>query len=726
MSSTNISRRQFLTTSGGIALVLGTGGLLTQVFSCKSQEEASKKLTNHSLSAWVFLNEAGEIIIYNPAADMGQGSMTALPVIFAEEMDADWEKVRVEFSPIDPDIYGSESWGFERTGKRRMMTVGSRTIKGYYPLLRQAGAQARYVLLNSVAKHWEVPIQELSTAPNLVIHEKTGRQMDYGAIVSILEVPEEIPVIPEEQLKDPANFRLIGKEIPRNDIPSKTDGSALFAIDVQLPDMLYGVIERGRIHCAKPSLNNEAEITTQDGVVKVLSLDYGVGIIATTIEKALEVKKQLDISWSSAPASGFNSQEALTKYEKIAGEYDSGKVLTEQGNFQKAYQSAAKTYTADFKNDYVYHAQMEPLNAVAKFSEDENSVEVWLGSQAAPGAYDAISEALGIEPDNIKLYQHYLGGGLGRRSLHDYDLEAVLLAKAVAPQPVKLIWTREDDVQYGMYRPLSFQRLKACTDAYGNLTGISHLVVGDGERLLASGIKNEFYNIPNQYAEIRVIPEGIRLKHWRAVGHGPNKFAIESLMDEIAADQGIDPADFRRKLMNNSPRALATLEKAVEISNWAAHLPEGRAKGLAFLERSGTLSTAVCEVSVDESTGKIRVHRFWSAHDAGVIVQPDNVIAQMEGGIIMGMSSVLKEQLTVENGEIQQSNYHDYPLLRMEDIPEQIETALIDSTEAPQGVGESTTPLVACAIANAFARLTGKRLRHLPFSPERVLEVLNS
>jgi isoquinoline 1-oxidoreductase beta subunit len=308
----------------------------------------------------------------------------------------------------------------------------------------------------------------------------------------------------------------------------------------------------------------------------------------------------------------------------------------------------------------------------------------------------------------------------------DFTTECAILAREMPGRAVKLLWTREDDVIYGAYRPLTLQRVTACTDARGAITGFSHTVIGDGGNLVASGIKNEYYDIPNQFAEWREVSHGIRLKHWRAVGHGPNKFAIEGMIDEIALDQNIDPLDLRRKLMNKSPRALATLEKAAEMADWNGPTPEGRARGVAFLERSGTLSTGICEISVDQKTGKIKVHRFWNALDAGIIVQPDNVKAQMEGGIIMGMSSVLKEQITIVDGKVQQSNYHDYKLLRMEDIPESIETEMIKSSALPQGVGESGTPLVACAIASAFLRLTGKRLQHLPFTPERVLEVLNT
>ena len=368
---------------------------------------------------------------------------------------------------------------------------------------------------------------------------------------------------------------------------------------------------------------------------------------------------------------------------------------------------------------------MEPLNAVVQVAEDGQRAEVWVGSQNGPSDKSNVAEILGIDPAAVTVHQCYLGGGLGRRSRGDYSMECAQLAKEVAPAPVKLLWTREDDLTYGMYRPLSLQRLVATTDQSGKLTSLAHYIVGDGSNLLASGIKNDFYDIPNQHHELRLQEEGIRIKHWRAVGHGPNKFAIECMMDEMALDQGIDPIAFRRTLMHNAPRALATLEKAAEMANWDTPPADGRARGVAFIERSGTLSTGICEISLDESTGVIKVHHFWSAHDAGVVIQPDNVIAQIEGGIVMGISSVLKEQLTIVNGEAQQSNFHDYPILRMNEIPESIETVFLDSDAAPEGVGESGTPLVAGAVANAFAKLTGKRLRHLPFTPERVLAALD-
>jgi isoquinoline 1-oxidoreductase beta subunit len=720
--SSTYSRRDFLKSSGGIALFVGASGILPQLVSCSSPEEIEKILEKHAVTAWVKLNENGDIIIFNPASEMGQGSMTSLPMLFAEEMDADWSKVSVEFSPQESEIYGSPGWS---PGSKLMFTVGSRTTNSYYTTMRTAGAQARYVLLHSAAIHWDLPIAELSTKKSKVVHGKSKKEISYGELVSFLQMPASFPDFSEDQLKDPSDFQIVGKNIQRTDIPEKATGKAKFSIDIRLPDMLFGVIERGSLHGSKPTLLNEPEILATKSVLKIIPLDYGIGVVATSLEGALAAKKKLSINWSESKASGHNSQEIYGSYEKIAASKNPGRVLTEKGNVKTAQSLAAKIFTADFKNDYVYHAQMEPLNAVIKVSDDLGSAEVWVGSQQGFDTKLGVPEILGIPPESVTIHLQYLGGGFGRRSMNDFVEECAILAKEMAPLPVKLIWTREDDMTYGAFRPLSLQRLTASTDAQGNLTGFSHVVVGDGGGLVASGVQNDHYDIPNQFAEWREATNGIRLKHWRSVGHGPNKFAIECMLDEIAQDQGKDPLQFRKILMKNSPRALATLEKVEELSQWNKSTASDRAKGVSFVEH-GSLGSGVCEISVDRESGKISVHKFWIALDAGVIVHPDNVKAQMEGGIMMGISSALKEQITIVDGKVQQANFHEYELLRMEDVPDEMETFLISSNSHPEGVGETATPMVACAIANAFLTLTGKKLRHLPFTPERVLEVLKS
>lgn len=719
-SPTPVSRRQFLKSSGGVALFIGASGLLPQLISCSNTQKVQEQLKKHALTAWVQITEDGQITIYNPAAEMGQGSMTSLPLVFAEEMDADWTRVSVAFSPQEADIYGGEGWV---PGTKLMFTVGSRTTKSYYTTMRKAGAQALYVLLHSAAIHWEVPLEELTAENSRVIHKKSDRTIGYGALVPFLKLPETLPDFTAATLKSPKEFRLIGKEIPRTEIPGKVDGTAQFAIDIRLPDMVYGVLERGNLHGARPTLRNKGEILGMSGVLEIVPFDYAIGIVAETLEEALAAKKSLKIEWSNAHASGYTSQEIYPRYAEIASETKKGKIIHEIGNVDRATQNATKVYEVDFKNDYVCHAQLEPLNAVIQVAEDGKSADVWVGSQQGRDTKLGVPDILAISPENVTVHLQFLGGGFGRRSMNDFVNECAVLAKVMAPKPVKLLWTREDDVSYGAFRPLSLQRLRASTDTTGKITGFSHCVVGDGGHLVASGARNDHYAIPNQQIEWREISHGVRLKHWRSVGHGPNKFAIEAMLDEIAFDQGKDPIALRRTLMADSPRALATLEKAAEMAEWDKATATGRAKGVAFVEH-GSLGTGICEISVERDTGSIKVHNFWIALDAGTVVQPDNVKAQMEGGILMGMSSVLKEQITVVDGKVQQSNFHDYPLLRMQEVPDKVETTILSSNEHPEGVGETATPMVAGAIANAFLRLTGKRLRHLPFSPERVLAVL--
>lgn len=716
--SDTLSRRAFLTTAGGLTIGITAFAMVPRMGAMTDEDEA--ELVKKEINAWVHLHPDGTITIYSPAAEMGQGSLTALPVIFAEEMDADWSKVKIEQSPVDVETFGMQGW----RGGKMMLTVGSFTVKRYFDQMRQAGAQARYVLLQSVASKWNVSAEELTTDSGVVYHQGSNRKIAYGEILNFLEIPDKVAEIPASKLKKPEDFKLIGKVNVRHDIPSKVDGTAIFALDVMVEGMVYGVIERGKIHGAKPDLLNEAEMRGKKGLIEIVVLDHGIGVVADTLERALALKKDLKIAWSEdAPSRKHSTSEIYQTYAELASAEKAGNVMNSSGDIQQAMKTAAKTYQADYLNDYVYHAQMEPLNAVAWVKE--SGAEIWVGSQGPGFVAGAVGEALGMDASKITVHQQFLGGGLGRRSLHDYVIEASLLSRAVA-RPVKLLWTREDDLQYGYYRPLSLQRMKAAVDGKGMLTGFSHTIVGDGSGLLASGARNEFYDIPSQHLEMRSKENGIHLKHWRSVGHGPNKFAIESFIDEIAADQGIDPLEYRRRLMKNHPRALAVLNKAAAISGWGKKLSEGRAMGIAFGERSGSLAAGVCEISLDESAGKIRVHHFWAAVDAGIVIQPDNVIAQMEGGIVMGISSVLSERVSINNGEVQESNFHNYPLLRMKDAPDSIEIAIIPSVESPQGVGEASTPLVGGAIANAFGSLTGKRLRHMPFTPEQVKSVLGS
>lgn len=730
---TSQSRRTFLRQAGGglsFALVFGPAGLAARRTESPDTLDAlvgadapGSRPAEHPFGAWVRIATDGQVLIYSPAAEMGQGSMTALPVILAEEMDADWDRVRIEHSPVVPGVYG-RSWGGGRGRGGSMMTAGSMAVRGYYMNLRIAGAQIRRVLLDNVAREWGVPQGELATEPGVVVHAESGRRIPYGEVAAFAEVPDELPEVSEAELKSHEDFRLIGHSVPRRDVPAKTDGSAIFAMDVQVPDMLYGVIARAPVHEARPASFNEAEVRGKPGVVGTVGLDYGVGVVAETVEEAFAARDAMGIEWAGgARAEGFDSVAALAAYTGIADGDSQGRPLSERGDAAAALEAAATRYEADYFNDYVYHAQMEPLGAVASVNAAGDGAEVWAGTQAPDMARAAVARELGVAVEQVTFHPCYLGGGLGRRTMADYIVEAVQLSRSVR-RPVKLIWTREDDLRYGAFRPMSLQRLTAGVDSGGNLTAWTHTVVGDGRGLLASGISIGYYDIPNQRIEMRGASHGVRTKHWRAVGHGPNKFAIEAFIDDIARGEGIDPVELRRTLLGGSPRAVAVLDEVAEMAGWGAEPPSGRARGVAFVERSGTLAAGVAEISLDETSGRIRVHRFWCAADGGTIVQPRNARAQIEGGIVNGLSTALFERLTLRGGRVEQSNFHDYSILRMSDMPD-IEVRFIPSTEPPMGMGEPGVPVAAGAVANAFAALTGRPLRHMPFTPERVLEALN-
>jgi isoquinoline 1-oxidoreductase subunit beta len=350
---------------------------------------------------------------------------------------------------------------------------------------------------------------------------------------------------------------------------------------------------------------------------------------------------------------------------------------------------------------------------------------VWEGSQAPDATRDEVAKALGLKPEQVTMHQCYMGGGFGRRSLGDYAAECARIAKEVR-RPVKLIWTREEDIAHGMFRPQSFQCLEAATDASGKVTGWKHCVVGDGGVLLHTGIKPLYYDIPNQHIERRGVSHGIRLKHWRAVGHVFNTFAIESFVDQMATDAGLDPIEFRFQRMSITPKARKCFESVAQMCDWSAKRPDGRALGISVTERSGSLGAGVVEISLDRTSGKIRVHRVWTAIDGGVIVTPGAAKANVESAILYGLSSVLHERVTLKDGAVEQSNFHDYNLMRMSDLPEEMHVSFIDVDTRPTGLGEIGNPFIAGAISNAFFRLTGKRLTHLPFTPDRVLATLKA
>ena len=704
-----MTRREFLRAGAG----------LTFAFSFSGSSFASEKPI--SVGAWVRIAPDGTVTILSTGAEMGQGSMTSLPLILAEEMDADWSKVKIEFAPADAAVYG---YTFQNS--KQMAIVGSRAVMLYYNDLRMAGAQVRKVLLLNAAETWNVDPKSLRTEPGFVV-DSNGRKIGYGEIAANPKgVPSPLPTVDKSELKDKSQFRLIGKPVPRRDTPLKVSGKAQYAIDVQLPGMVYATAKHSPVHGGAPESWNEAKVKSMKGVIGTLRLPDGVAVIADSLPHALAARRALQVQWNKGAAQGFNSELALENYLKVHSDPGAKtQTLDSKGDAKAAFSAAAKTTKAEFRSDYGYHAQMEPLNAVARMNAAGDAIEVWEGTQDPHSSRLAIAAAVGFKSEQVTLNQCYMGGGFGRRSLGDYAAEAARIAKEVK-RPVKLVWTREEDMQHGMFRPQSFQCLQAAQDKDGKVTGWSHCVVGDGGVLLQTGIRIPYYQVPNQFIEARGTPHGVRLKHWRGVGHVFNVFAIESFVDQMAADAGLDPIQFRFEKMNATPRTRAVFEKVAAMSDWKTPRPQGRALGVSISERSGSLGAGVAEVSIDRASGKIRVHKTWLAVDGGMVVQPEMARANVESGILYGLSSVLHERLTIKDGEVQQSNFHDYHLLRMSDIPESMQVAFVERDAPPSGLGEIGNPWVAGAVANAVYKLTGKRLTHMPFTPERVKATLSA
>jgi isoquinoline 1-oxidoreductase beta subunit len=713
-----ISRRGMLAGLGGLSFCLAFGVDGPRLVGTAQADTADAV----KVTPWVRIAPDGTVTILTPGAEMGQGSMTSLPLILAEEMDADWGKVVLEWAPADREVYG-----YRLGNNREMAIVGSRAVMVYFDQLRTAGAQVRKVLIANAAERWGVDPASLRTEPGAVIDPASGRRLAYGEIAAFGKVPATLPAVDKSELKPRSQFRLIGKAVARRDIPAKVNGTAQYAIDVRLPGMVYASSLHAPVHGDTPESWNDVGIKAMPGVIGTVKLADGIAIAAQSFEQAMAARRALKVTWKKGPGDGFNSARALEDYVKFNADPSAKtQMVDSKGDAKAALAGGGKTYRAEYFSDYSYHAQMEPLNAVARLNEAGDRIEVWDGSQDVATCRELVAKTLGFNLDQVEVHQCYMGGGFGRRSLADYTAEAAQVAQAIR-RPVKLVWTREEDIAHGMFRPQSYQSIEASLDGAGKVVGWRHSVVGDGGMvLLVGGMKIPYYGVPNQSIELRNTAHNVRIKHWRGVAHNFNLFAIEGFIDQIAADQGIDPIEFRFERMDATPRARKVFEAVAKMADWKAQRPDGRALGTAITERSGSLGAGVLEISLNRDTGKIRVHKVWMAIDGGTIVQPEAARANVESGIMYGLSNVLHERVTLKNGAVEQSNFNDYNVMRMSDMPEEIHIAFLDSDERPTGLGEAGTPWVMPAIANAFHRLTGKRLYHMPFTPERVRETLKA
>ena len=754
-----MNRREFLQQTGGLTFCFTFAGFFAGGRTYAAGTASGPKPQATEVNAYVSISPDGTVTIINPAAEMGQGVMTALPVIVAEELDVKWEDVRIEDSQPFGEVYGDPLFF------NRIFTTSSRTITNYHERLRRFGREARQVLMVNAAENWGVPVAELSTAPSLVIHDKTGRSISYGEIAACAgtaAVDGSGPVT----FKAPEAYRLVGKSIPRRDLPDKVSGSAQYSMDARPAGLVYAAVSRTPVEGATVRAVDEHDARSISGVIDVIKRPESVAAVATSYPVALKARDRLEISWHEVEGMDrFDSDEALQQHRAAALDLSrDGFPWDVQGDTSplrdevrgrnsipspstNPVNETTRIYSGEYQTDYVYHAQMEPLNAVVAVTDEGKKAEVWAGTQAPANTVEAVAGTLGIPADNVKLNRSLLGGGLGRRTVPsmDFVVDAAWLS-GVLQRPVKVVWTREDDLRSGHLKPMTAHYLRAAVDAQGNISAWQHRVASDeaiklldrpsyeafGKVPITSMLGashhaidrtiGDAYDLPNRLVEHVAMDTGVRLYPVRGVGATPNNLAIESFIDEIAAQQKADPVDFRLRLLHKSGRGRRIVETVAGMAGWT-RARAGRAQGIAYTHYVDTAAAAIAEVSFDQKQQKIVVHRVWVAADVGLAIQPDNVRSQLEGGIVHGLGYTLSERITIKNGLIQQRNFHDYPVMRMADAPA-IYTELLHSDRAPTGVGETGSILAPAAVANAFAALTGKRLRHLPFTPDRIREVL--
>lgn len=707
----NLSRRDFL--KSGLTL----GGGLILGFHLPSFGRAATTSTGSALNAFIRIGTDDSVTIIVNKSEMGQGVYTALPMIVAEELDADWKRVRFEAAPVDP-AYNHTQWGIQATG-------GSTSVRSSWEQLRKAGATARAMLVAAAAESWKVEAKSCRTGGGFVIHRSSGRRLSYGKLASRaarLTPPAAVA------LKNLKGFRLVGKPTRRLDTPDKSNGKALFGIDVRLPGMLTAVVARPPVFGGKAKSFNAAKAKAVAGVRHVVEIERGIAVVADGFWPAKLGRDALEIDWEEGPLADFDSQRQREQYAELARR--PGSAARKEGDVAAAMDRAAKRIEAVYELPYLAHATMEPLNCVADVRQD--SCEIWTGTQFQTVDRNAAATAAGLQPEQVRLHTMFLGGGFGRRAVPNshFVREAAEISKAVKA-PVKVIWTREDDIRGGYYRPMWHNRIAAGLDAHGSPIAWSHTIVGQSilaetsfarENVIdlssVEGAADLPYAIPNLSVELHSPKINIPVLWWRSVGHSHTAFAVESFLDELAHAGGREPYELRRALLANQPRQRAVLELAAQKAQWGRPLPRGRGRGIALHASFGSIVAQVAEVSVSQE-GKVRVHRVVCAIDCGPIVNPDTIKAQMESGIVFGLSAALYGEITFEKGRVKQSNFHDYPLLRIHEMP-RVEVHIVPSTESQGGVGEPGVPPIAPAVANAIFAATGKRIRRLPIRAEEL------
>ena len=711
-----------------------------------------------ALNGWVKIGADDSVGVVICKSEMGQGVLTGLAMLAAEELDADWSRVHVEAAPIDkiynnvavmvdglpfhPDNHGSvkavAGWMTAKAMREigSMVTGGSTSIKDLWLPMREAGATARAMLIGAAAQQWKLPAAECSAANNKVLHP-SGRNASFGELAALAA---KQPVPGKVALKDPAKFKLIGQPLPRIEVASKTDGSARFGIDVRPAGLKFAAVKMCPTLGGKVVRFDGAAATKMPGVKNVLSFDGhnggtgGVAVIADTWFQASRAVAQVNAEWDHGPAAGMSNELVYAELAKTLDK-DDGFGYYSEGDVEAALKAAAKTIHAEYRAPYLAHATLEPMNCTVQFKDGKATV--WASTQVPGIARDAVAKVLGIDAENIDVQVQLLGGGFGRRLEVDFIAQAAAIARDSRDAngvPVQTIWSREQDMTHDFFRPACVSRFTAGFDGAGKLTAWRNASAGQAiipnvmkrafgvpiigpDKTTSEGAFDQPYEWPNARIGHAIVDLPVPIGFWRAVGHSHQAFFKESFLDEAAAAAGREPVGFRRALLRKHPRHLAVLERAAELSRWGTPpppAPDGAqvARGIALHQSFGSIVAQVAEVSVAPDK-TIRVHRVVCVIDCGQVVNPSLVKQQMESAIVFGLSAALYSEVKIDKGQVKQSNFHDYPVLRMTECP-LIETDIMASREHPEGVGEPGTPPIAPAVANALFALTGQRLRSLP------------
>jgi len=727
--ASDLSRRAFLrvgaAAGGGLLLSLSLPRPVRGVIVTRPAADG------FAPNAFIRIDREGRVTLIMHKVEMGQGTYTSMPMLLAEELEVDLDQVRLEHAPADDRLYAEPLFGVQETG-------GSTSVRGNWEPLRRAGATARALLVAAAARTWKIDAGSCRAEHGQVIHGATGRRLGYGALV---DMAATLPVPGRVALKDPRDFKLIGTPAKRLDTPAKVDGSARFGIDVKIPGMKVATVAACPVFGGKLASVDDTKAKLIDGVRQVVRLDDAVAVVADHMWAAKLGMAALDIRWDEGPNAKLSTADIVRQL--AAASEKPGVVARNDGDVAKAMAGAAQNVEAVYQLPFLAHATMEPVNCTVHVRPDR--CDIWVGTQVPTFAQTAAAKLTGLPKERVQVHNHLLGGGFGRRLEVDFIIRAVEIAKQVAG-PVKVVWTREEDIQHDMYRPYYYDRIAAGLDAQGMPIAWTHRVTGSSimarvssqlfpktlrvmraaglHQLVAmvrgldvdavEGAAEPPYALPNIRVEyVRQEPPGVPTAFWRGVGPTHNIFVVESFIDELAAAAKQDPFEYRRALLAGSPRAKGVLELAAAQAGWGRPLPPGSGRGIALLHAfGGTCIAQVAEVSVSKQ-GDVRVQRVVCAVDCGIIVNPDTVRAQMESGIIFGITAALFGEITIKDGRVEQTNFNNYRMLRINEAPA-IDVHLVKSMEPPGGIGEPGTSVVMPAVTNAIFAATGKRIRLLP------------